>query len=242
VGEAIELWRRQRQRALLLLLVAAVFIANIGYVAAARTTLVVLAVMLVACGLRQFGWRGAAIAGLIGVVLAGAMWISSPYLRERVSLATEQMQTYGTGEVNTPVGLRLEYWRKSLLLIAEAPIIGHGTGTIPQLFRRDATPATIPELMTTNPHSQILTVAIQLGLMGAGVLVAMWIAHFALFRDGSLLAWFGLLGVIYNVVSSLFNSHLFDFSQGWLYVLGVGVIGGMVLRERRAPAKAGGGI
>jgi O-antigen ligase len=242
VGEAIELWRRQRQRALLLLLVAAVFIANIGYVAAARTTLVVLAVMLVACGLRQFGWRGAAIAGLIGVVLAGAMWISSPYLRQRVSLATEQMQTYGTGEVNTPVGLRLEYWRKSLLLIAEAPIIGHGTGTIPQLFRRDATPATIPELMTTNPHSQILTVAIQLGLMGAGVLVAMWIAHFALFRDGSLLAWFGLLGVIYNVVSSLFNSHLFDFSQGWLYVLGVGVIGGMVLRERRAPAKAGGGI
>jgi len=32
-----------------------------------------------------------------------------------------------------------------------------------------------------------------------------------------------------NVVSSLFNSHLFDFGQGWLYVLGVGITGGMVL-------------
>ena len=33
-----------------------------------------------------------------------------------------------------------------------------------------------------------------------------------------------------NIVSSLFNSHLFDFGQGWLYVFGVGVIGGVVLR------------
>ena len=30
---------------------------------------------------------------------------------------------------------------------------------------------------------------------------------------------------------SLFNSHLFDFTNGWLYVVGVGVAGGVVLRE-----------
>ena len=29
----------------------------------------------------------------------------------------------------------------------------------------------------------------------------------------------------------LFNSHLFDFLEGWIYVLGIGVLGGMVLRE-----------
>jgi hypothetical protein len=26
------------------------------------------------------------------------------------------------------------------------------------------------------------------------------------------------------------NSHLFDFTQGWIYVWGVGVLGGMMLR------------
>lgn len=242
IGEALERRRTRPRRSFVLLLVAAAFIANIGYVAAARTTLVVMAVMLILCGLRQFGWRGGIVAGAIGAVLAGAMWISSPYLRERVSAVVEQVHSYGTSDVNTPVGLRLEYWRKSLALIAEAPVIGHGTGTIPQLFRRDATASTIPELMTTNPHSQVLTVAIQLGLIGAGVLVAMWIAHFALFRDGTLTAWFGLVSVTYNVVSSLFNSHLFDFSQGWLYVVGVGVTGGMVLRGTRATGKAEGRI
>jgi O-antigen ligase len=36
----------------------------------------------------------------------------------------------------------------------------------------------------------------------------------------------------------LFNSHLFDFTQGWIYVFGVGVAGGMILRGRAA-AKSG---
>jgi len=30
----------------------------------------------------------------------------------------------------------------------------------------------------------------------------------------------GLLVVIQNILTSLFNSHLFDFHEGWMYVLG----------------------
>ena len=45
-------------------------------------------------------------------------------------------------------------------------------------------------------------------------------------------AWIGLLVVVQNILSSLFNSHIVDFHAGWMYVLGVGVAGGMVLRER----------
>ena len=49
--------------------------------------------------------------------------------------------------------------------------------------------------------------------------------------------------VVENVVSSLFNSHLFDFASGWLYVFGVGVVGGMVLRQGHPAGRddAGGG-
>jgi hypothetical protein len=42
-----------------------------------------------------------------------------------------------------------------------------------------------------------------------------------------------LLVVVQNVVSSLLNSHLFDFHEGWMYVLGVGVAGGMMLGQRK---------
>jgi len=41
----------------------------------------------------------------------------------------------------------------------------------------------------------------------------------------------GLMLVVQNIAGSVFNSHLFDFMRGWLYVLGVA--GGM-LRNRKA--------
>ncbi len=42
----------------------------------------------------------------------------------------------------------------------------------------------------------------------------------------ALVAWFGLVVVVQNIIGSLFNSHLFDFTQGWAYVFGVGVAAG----------------
>jgi hypothetical protein len=50
-----------------------------------------------------------------------------------------------------------------------------------------------------------------------------------------------LLVVVQNMLSSLINSHLFDFTEGWIYVLGVGVAAGMVLArplslQSQAPA------
>ena len=40
--------------------------------------------------------------------------------------------------------------------------------------------------------------------------------------------------VVQNVLSSVFNSHIFDFHEGWMYVLGVGIAGGMVLKSKAA--------
>jgi hypothetical protein len=52
-----------------------------------------------------------------------------------------------------------------------------------------------------------------------------------LFRTGGWAAWVGTVVVVENVVSSLAHSHLFDFMHGWVYVFGVGVAGGVVLRQ-----------
>ena len=76
--------------------------------------------------------------------------------------------------------------------------------------------------------------AIQWGVMGAIVLYAMWCSHLLLFRQASLAAWIGLVVVVQNIVSSILNSHLFDFHEGWMYVLGVGIAGGVVGQARRA--------
>jgi len=223
-----------------LALALAAFVADIFYVATGRTTLVVLAVLLLLFGLRQFGWKGALGAMLAGSMLAGAAWESSPYLRKRVSQVVEEVRSFENADVHSPVGLRLEYWRKSSGFIAEAPILGHGTGAIPKLFLRGTTADTDPQLPTDNPHNQVLAVMLQIGLPGTAVLLAMWVAHLMLFRGRTLVAWFGLVVVVQNIVGSLFNSYLFDFSQGWLYVVGVGVAGGVVLHGTSRAAGAEG--
>jgi hypothetical protein len=81
--------------------------------------------------------------------------------------------------------------------------------------------------------SAALTLTVdQWGLLGCVLLYAMWFCHLLLFNGISLSSWIGLLVVVQNIVSSLLNSHLFDFHEGWLYVLGVGVAGGTALKMR----------
>jgi O-antigen ligase len=236
LGQAIELWwERRRVLALGAIALAALFLGNIVYIATGRTALVIMAILLVALFWWYFGAKGVLTAALVAVVIGALAWTSSDYLRGRVIELGKEVEAYrSTGQV-TSAGLRLEYWNKAVTFIGEAPLVGHGTGTVRKLFQQTATGAReVTWDVTVNPHNQTLAVAIQLGLVGVAVLIAMWIAHLALFRDHMLIAWFGFIIVVQNIVSSQFNSHLFDFMQGWLYAFGVGVTGGMVLRSSQA--------
>jgi hypothetical protein len=56
-----------------------------------------------------------------------------------------------------------------------------------------------------------------------------------MFLRPGLIAELGLIVVVQNIAGSLFNSHLFDFTEGWLYVLGVAVAGGMLARRGIGP-------
>jgi O-antigen ligase len=233
LGAAAEFWRKRRiNLALVLGSVAVLFIANIAYVATARTTLVVAVVLLLLFGFLQFGRKGIVVLAILGTIVTGIFWVSSPYLRERVTHMGAELTDYTAGNPLTSVGLRLEYWKRSVEFVAIAPLIGHGTGSIGALFRHDTEGSAAIRPITGNPHGQILGIAVQLGLIGAIVLIAMWIAHLALFGEYNLMSWFGLIVVVQNIVSSLFNSHLFDFVQGWIYVFGVGMLGGAVLASR----------
>jgi O-antigen ligase len=211
---------------------AALFMANLVFVATSRADIVVAPILIVLLGWRWSGWQGAILACVTAGVLAAGAWTSSPYLRARLQRAVEDVETYRTTHVHNDVGDHVEFLKKSIVFVREAPVIGHGTGTIPELFRRSTVGQTdAAAIVSVNPHNQILAVAIQLGILGAAVLLAMWLAHFLLFRATGLTAWMGTVVVIQNVVSSLSSSHLFDFVHGWLYVFGIGILGGMMYRN-----------
>jgi len=237
---AVERIKGQRGAALALLVLAALFIVSILYVNTGRTALATLPVLLLVFGMRLFGWKGIVGSMLVGLVIGAIAWTSSSYLRERTTAVIGEVQLYEAEDAKTPTGLRLEFWKKSLRFIAEAPLIGHGTGSIESQFRKVAVGTTgTSSLVTTNPHNQTLMTGVQLGAAGIALLWAMWIAHLLLFRGEGFVAWFGLLVTAQIMVGSLFNSLLSDFTQGWTYVLLVGAAGGAMLHAARAGRNEG---
>jgi O-antigen ligase len=214
--------------------IALSFLINMMFVVISRTALVTMPIMLAVFALLHLRWRTAIVTLCAAALLAAVVWNVSPHLRATVSKFFTDYQYTAIQNNETGIGSRLLYWQKSLRFFAEAPLIGHGTGATRGLFEKAAAGATGARAqVVSNPHNQTLNMAVQWGVAGVVLLYAMWLVHLLLFRGEGLAAWIGLLVVVQNVFTSLFNSHLFDFQEGWMYVLGVGVAGGMVLRARR---------
>jgi O-antigen ligase len=215
------------------------FFANMMFVVSARTALIYIPVLLALFAILYLSRRAMVLLLVGSVVVAAVIWMTSPYLRNRVEAVELEYQYYHEKNAASSTGLRLEYWRKSLRFFADAPLLGNGTGSTKGLFERDAIGQSGASAdVIGNPHNQTLNVAVQWGLVGGIVLYGMWFCHLFLFRGTNLAAWVGLLVVSQNIVSSLFNSHLFDFHEGWMYVLGVGTAGGMVMKAASPPVDA----
>ena len=227
---------REKKTGLALLFCAALLglLANMAFVVVSRTALVTMPIMLAVFAALHLRWRISLMIFAAVMLLAGIAWIASSQLRNTIDSFALDYREYKETNRATSVGLRLVYWQKSIGFIMEAPLAGHGTGSTRKLFERVATG---PEVLAAgqvigNPHNQTLNVAVQWGAIGVVLLWAMWIAHLRLFRGEGLVAWIGLLVVVQNMFTSLFNSHIFDFHEGWMYVLGVGVAGGIMLKQR----------
>jgi O-antigen ligase len=229
----VTLWRAQKIRlAALLGAVALSFVVNMLFVNVSRTALVTMPVMLAVFAILHLKWRSIVLIACATAVLGGLTWTTSPKLRGTTERFLSDYQLYNELNEPTSIGLRLVFWQKSLRFISEAPLFGHGTGSIRGLFEKAAVGQVGPAAeIIANPHNQTLNVAVQWGAIGIVVLYAMWLVHLLVFRGGNLASWIGLMVVLQNIFSSLFNSHLFDFNEGWMYVLGVGIAAGLVPRN-----------
>lgn len=231
--------KRQQAIAISAALIAIALLANLAFVNVSRTALVYSPVLAALFAYRYLDRRKFWIAFPALLAILAGLWAVSPNLQHKVSAAFTEYRTPKTDQGPTSVGQRLELWNKSIEFIKAAPIIGHGTGSAKPLFVRDAGGKTsLPTGIIGNPHNQTLLFVIQWGLVGGLALYAMWIVHLLTFRGEGVVAWIGLAAVVQNILSSLFNSHLSDFYQGWLYVLAVGIAAGTIKRAANSQGES----
>jgi O-antigen ligase len=227
----------REKRIALACLLALALVSNMAFVIVSRTALVTMPIMLAVFGLLHLPLRNTLLILCTAAAVSLIAWMVSPQLEAMVEKFKIEYQAHMARGTSTSIGERLEYYRKSLHFFAEAPLKGHGTGSTRRLFEQAAAGAaagTAAAEVVGNPHNQTLNVAVQWGVIGIVLLYAMWLSHLMLFLGEGLVNWIGLLVVVQNIFTSLFNSHIFDFHEGWMYVLGVGVAGGIVLRASAA--------
>jgi O-antigen ligase len=141
--------------------IALSFFVNMVFVIVSRTALVTVPLMLAVFALLHLTWRS--ILTILCALLAFTLlaWQTSPQLRKTAETFSSQYQLYIEQGASTSIGQRLEFWRKSLVFFAEAPIKGHGTGSTRGLFERAATGDRdlASSEVIGNPHNQTLNVA-----------------------------------------------------------------------------------
>jgi len=221
-------WHLRTERrgvAVAAMLLAAAFFANVAFVAGARSALIFLAVAAVAAVLRAgLSPRRLAVASAVAVAVVGAAAVS-PEGRGRIATTLAEIDAYTATGAASSSSWRIEWVRYGMIAIAEAPVFGHGTGSVRAVFTRIAEArGDGPRWITSNPHNQLLLAGVDGGAVLVLLIVAMWLVHarhaFAQTSAGS--AVFALV-LVQNIVGSMFNSHLSDFVQGYVYVLFAGL-------------------
>ena len=179
------------------------------------------------------------LGGLAAIALLSAgFYMTSPNVKSRMNDLVHEVRTNQQG---SPNGLRLSFIRVSLQVVASNPLFGLGTGSFAQAYAPTAL-ADWPAgsgmtLARHQPHSEFLLVAVQLGLLGLLVYFSMLgaLASAARGQRGIEADSLVLLLAIY-VVTSMFNSLLWDTTEAHWFLLLAGCLYVGALRRRAAQA------
>jgi len=118
----------------------------------------------------------------------------------------------GVEQIPSSMGQRYMYWRYSLKLIGEKPLLGHGTGSFAKEYQRVAS----KELFVTkNPHNEFFMIGIQLGLVGLLIYLGFLVSQFYYAKKlPNKEKWLAQGVLLSLIVTSLFNSPFFDHAEG----------------------------
>jgi O-antigen ligase len=187
---------------------------NLFFIVEGRTGQLIVVSLVVLFGVQRFTKRGLVLSVLAMAILL-TLFLAFSDKATRINEAVVNIQADlkpGPEEIPSPMGQRYLFWRNSLKLIAEKPLLGHGTGSFAKEYQRFESRALF---LTKNPHNEFLMIGVQLGLLGlliyTGFLMSQYYCAKRLTDKEKWLAQGLLLSLI---VTSLFNSPFLDHTEG----------------------------
>jgi len=225
-------------------LVAALAVANVCFVLESRTaylTLLPVAAYWVWRLMMFRGWSGAKTClamGALGVIAAAALWFT-PLVRDRLVLSVDhEIVAYEQQHMATSSGIRLELWRRTLPMIASAPIFGHGLHQWEPLYRQSI--ADMPNrqaFMMGHPHQEMLLILAEQGIAGLLVYLLLLgaLARYILRLEAPQRDIYATALVVY-LVAGMANCLWADFTHRHVFILLLSCI--PLLKQGKSLSKA----
>ncbi len=230
---AVQWWHKTQGWHWLLPIIVLLALYNILFMSAGRTGYLILFCLIFLFFYQTYRLRGVFLGIVVLALLSIVVYMQSDVLRQRIDDLSESVQTSQPKENPTSAKIRLEFYKNSLTLIAQKPVFGHGTGSFTYEYQKFAEHQDI--ILTTNPHSEYLMIAVQCGLIGVGffifLLYVMWQTTGSLKISQAHKAQ-GLVVTI--AVGCLVNSLWMDNTEGHIFAYLVGVFyGGLTLTSKK---------
>ena len=208
---------------------ASLAISNVLFVLSGRSGHVVAIAMLSLAIMWQLPKRLRALVLLLPFVLATALFLSSAKVRDRLTLAKSEAQSYSSRhKSDTSTGIRLELWRKAVVIISNHPFAGLGVGSWSTEYNRvelQKNPAHPSIAGNGNPHQEYLQWGVQLGLPGVALLLGLFTSVFLDTRNMQpSVARAAQSTLAALMVACLFNSSLYDALIGDFFCVTLGLL------------------
>ena len=217
---------------------AAVF--NVLFMVQGRTGYLVLAVLIVAFVAGEWRGRRLLAAAALAIALFSVAYATSPPLHQRIGQGLAELSAWRAGQAvaaDNSIGLRLEFYRNTINLVREHPLLGVGAGGFASAYAERVNGTGM--VATRNPHNQYLLLAAQGGAVGLALFVYLLYAQwrFAPRLPGGLERNLARGLVLTMALACLLNSLLIDHTEGlyfaWLSAL---LFGGLSAAPAEIPA------
>lgn len=208
---------------------AVLALSNVLFVLSGRSGHVVAIAMLSLAIMWQLPKRLRALVVLLPFLLALALFLSSAKVRDRLTMAKNEVQSYSSQQKSdTSSGIRLELWRKAIVIISDHPFAGLGVGSWSTEYNRvelQKNPAHRPIDGNGNPHQEYLQWGVQLGLPGMALLLGLFASVLLDTRDMEpAVARAAQSTLAALMVACLFNSSLYDALIGDFFCVTLGLL------------------
>lgn len=190
---------------------------NIFFIVEGRTGQLTALALILLFAIQRFSNKGRVLT-VVAVSVFLVLFLSFSDKANRINEGFANTQAYlqpKPEQTESSMGQRYTFWKYSLKLIAEKPLLGHGTGSFAKEYQRVAVGE---QFITVNPHNEFLMIGVQLGVCGLLLYLGFLSSQF--YYAGKLpdnRKWLAQGLLVLLTITSLFNTPFFDHTEGHWY-------------------------